>query len=406
MSFNTLVKILLISLLVILSFSSVLFAQGDFRRGYIVKNNRDTIRGLIDNRTNHSNQMICLFKADSRSKVVRYSPSEIQAYALQDDRYFIAREFQIDSMRMELGFAEVLVYGAAKLMLYRNVYYLELDKLYQLPRRNKDRVVSSDSGVWKKKDLRYVYLINYLFKDCGLNADQLNYQQQDLINIVTEYNRCKGNSIHLPRQTPPLKFSLTLVGGLNKSTLHLSESGYEGSESNTAATFGGGFDLSFPRISRHVSLSVEFFFKNEEYQPYQKPTIEYYYYMYTTQYDNLVRTSILKIPMGVCYNFFPGNNTPYVKIGIVQYHFRKSSSQQIAERQGENNEVNTYFTAEETSGKSELGAWMSFGYNYKVMNKLRIFAEIRLEKLNGEYATFDSASSFNLNALTGIRFTL
>jgi hypothetical protein len=84
-------------------------AQNDFREGFIINLLQDTIRGLVDFRSNAQNYKTCRFKLGQ--DVVEYTPSEIEGFGYDQDKVFT-------STVSEGTFVEVLVDG--ELSLYRS----------------------------------------------------------------------------------------------------------------------------------------------------------------------------------------------------------------------------------------------------------------------------------------------
>ena len=52
-------------------------AQVNPKEGFIITNQKDTIYGMIDYRTNTINAQQCVFKADDASEYVKYTPGQI-----------------------------------------------------------------------------------------------------------------------------------------------------------------------------------------------------------------------------------------------------------------------------------------------------------------------------------------
>ena len=77
----------------ILVFLSIirLNAQSDFRNGYIIDNNNDTIHGLIDYKGNHANAKKCIFKKDNNSQNQIFTPEEIKGYRFTDSKYYVSK---------------------------------------------------------------------------------------------------------------------------------------------------------------------------------------------------------------------------------------------------------------------------------------------------------------------------
>ena len=57
-------------------------AQIDPQAGYIITNENDTLRGIIDYRTDAKNSRSCLFVADGETEYKEYLPNEIKCYRL------------------------------------------------------------------------------------------------------------------------------------------------------------------------------------------------------------------------------------------------------------------------------------------------------------------------------------
>lgn len=72
-------------------FSSVtLYAQTDFRSGYIIKNQGDTLYGLIDYRSDLKMSLTCKFKNDN-NEIIEYTPSDILAFRIINSTFYISR---------------------------------------------------------------------------------------------------------------------------------------------------------------------------------------------------------------------------------------------------------------------------------------------------------------------------
>ena len=77
--------ILVVALLACLVFSTAIQAQ-DFREGYVITNNGDSITGLVSYSAGNKNLARCTFKATRKSDVVYYSPAEVESYGFVGDK--------------------------------------------------------------------------------------------------------------------------------------------------------------------------------------------------------------------------------------------------------------------------------------------------------------------------------
>lgn len=63
-------------------FLTILHAQNNYKPGYLISNNNDTIRGLINLRINKMNSKACQFKQTEEDDVITYSPGILQDIGL------------------------------------------------------------------------------------------------------------------------------------------------------------------------------------------------------------------------------------------------------------------------------------------------------------------------------------
>ena len=101
-------------------------AQVNPKEGFIITNQKDTIYGMIDYRTNTINAQQCVFKADDASEYVKYTPGQILGYRFKENgKFYVSKKFDNN----EEFFAEFLVDGIMNLYRkekgFRQIYYLE-----------------------------------------------------------------------------------------------------------------------------------------------------------------------------------------------------------------------------------------------------------------------------------------
>ena len=111
------------SLLILYSlfFSVVLsMAQTNPKPGYVITNNGDTIKGIIDFRTNEKLSRQCDFWANGGSEGKTYKPGDIEGFRFDEGgKYFVTRRLTVAG-DTQLYFAEFMVQG--KMNLYCVAY--------------------------------------------------------------------------------------------------------------------------------------------------------------------------------------------------------------------------------------------------------------------------------------------
>ena len=100
--------------------ATMAMAQANPKSGYIITNSGDTIRGIIDFRTNERLSTQCDFWANGETEGKNYKPGEIEGFRFDDNgKYFVTRRLNVTG-EPELYFAEYIVQG--KMNLYCVVY--------------------------------------------------------------------------------------------------------------------------------------------------------------------------------------------------------------------------------------------------------------------------------------------
>lgn len=67
------------------------YSQTDFRPGYIINLNNDTTYGLIDSRGDIRNAQLCVFRKDTKSEPINYTPADLFGYRFIDGKYYISK---------------------------------------------------------------------------------------------------------------------------------------------------------------------------------------------------------------------------------------------------------------------------------------------------------------------------
>jgi hypothetical protein len=109
-------------------------AQQDYRKGYIITGQQDTIYGWVDYRGDVRNAKICLFKKTETGQATEYSPSDIAAYRFMNGKFYVSKNIGNADTPKQV-FLEYLVNGMAKLYYYceegnKEYYYIEKDELF------------------------------------------------------------------------------------------------------------------------------------------------------------------------------------------------------------------------------------------------------------------------------------
>jgi hypothetical protein len=170
---------------------TVCFSQ-DYRSGYVVTNNADTIHGLISYKGNKANSSQCKFKKNKKTKPVIYTPNDIRMYRFDNGKYFISKIAPLSYGKI---FLEYLINGTVDIYYYRDKkgeHYL-IDngdnKLNELT--SGDVIFIMNNQKYSRRDKSYQGLLKSAFTkspSIQKRVDDLKISHKSLIQISKDYH--------------------------------------------------------------------------------------------------------------------------------------------------------------------------------------------------------------------------
>ena len=208
-------SILVFSLL----FTSGLFAQANFKKGYIIKSNNDTIYGEIDYQSDTKMGKVCTFQSKEGDAKTAYTPTDLIGYRFTDGKFFITKDWEGNRV-----FMEYLVNGLVRFYYYRGEggdhYFIEKDgeKMAELP--YKEIIVTDDNKTYLQKSTRHIGVLTYYLKDAPVLQSEINTFDQpshkNLIRLGEEYHNavCTDGQkcIIYEKKLPAMKIDLEARG--------------------------------------------------------------------------------------------------------------------------------------------------------------------------------------------------
>jgi hypothetical protein len=413
------VKKIVAALIILVVTVSSLKAQ-DYRKGYIIKNDGDSIVGFVAYRALNKNFDKCSFKVARMRSATKYTPAEIMRYGFIGDKVYESITLPKNSERQGRVFAKKLSDGPLKLFGYRNVFLIQKDSLILLPLptdrlvdlkdgdpskvvQTNDAITISRSGAGMlMRDKRYVGIMNHFLEDCKLSAENAAYTETDLRNVVNNYNRCKGVKIASTGSKSSFQISPRIFVGGMQSNLRLIEFPRNTFAASRGVFFGGGFDISSPRSFDRSFLSLELQYAEIFYQGYSQS-------VYLGDYlrrDIFIDLSYFKVPIAFKYNFAHSANSPYVKIGLAFFLKHNPRIRTFEERQAPNNVIYSEKFDGGYAIRTPKSIWIAAGYEKTIVGRFTIFAEARIEQNNGFIGNIFTgySSARDLNILLGLKF--
>ncbi len=273
----------IITLIVLLSISISIYSQHDFRQGFIIDNNNDTIPGFIDYQGDIKLSQHCLFKKHEKDEFVIYQPSEILGYRFINDKYFVSKEVLVGNLK-EKRFLEFLLHGAVDLFSLKDLNGVRffIQKGFDFIELKQTEVVDYvDSHVYKKIKKEYIGPLKYFLSDVpsiSNKVDNLSLNRKSLINIAEEYHNqvCTDNKcVIYKKNLPKTKINIGLIGGYNLSSIKDEPSFHLVSKDFKSSYFYNGDFRTSRNPILGIYVNIPFNFTNDKFSFQYEGNINY-----------------------------------------------------------------------------------------------------------------------------------
>lgn len=372
-----------IILLVAVTISSMVNGQLNFKKGYIITNDNDTVYGKIDDGGSTRNARVCLFKEGKGKKVVKYRPGQIQAYRMTDDKYYASKVIEIKDNPKPV-FLEVVVKGEVNLYHHwknKNMaYYIEkngkliglFNEVGLLTPNSVDETVLLYGDSYVVRNRLYLDSLRAVFKDSKNIHDRVEmvkYKESELAEITTDYNlaKCKSSDcISYERDHKMYKPTMGVYSGVrfNQLAFHSNFYSYlEKSEVFTSNPIGLFFNFPFHSISDKLSFQIEFLFHQIHFQQEFGDTGGF---LSQTRFD--IKNNTIGVPLLLKYEIGNRKIRPTIALGKeIGYGYQS--------------EVTINEEADLKVHSTQKGNWIGqIGLNYKITKRFSVFADLRIQK--------------------------
>lgn len=389
---NKKIELTLIILLIMIGNS---FGQKDFRNGFIITLEHDTIKGQLDYRSNSKNYKSCIFKSEYVEK--EYYPTQILGFGYVNDKYFT-------SQITPNSFVEVLVTG--RMSLYKSIdkYLIKKGTAFYDLKNLITEQADIDGKIGTNKDYRWRGLLTYLVGDCLDNSSKLtsgiSLDEKSLTQLLVAYNKCSGKAFTEYKASKPwTKFEFGASLGVTKSEILLNKespiySYLDDSYHSIDPSMGLLIAISSPRLTERVAFQGEIHFIKSTYSSLIKNDNS------TEYHDTYIDLSTLSVPLSLKYSF-PEKKCGWYLQGGVSYEFHLISDTKRLSEYVIGNVVNT---AEEKPAfevnDNQIGYWGGIGIlkSYRKLKgsiSIRYFQMSALNKTEG-FSANNNRISFNL----------
>jgi hypothetical protein len=155
-----------LSILLFLMCTSVLFSQEGFKNGLVLLTQQDTLYGLVENNTGYQNSIICNFQRSIGDSVVQFAPKEIYGYYFNDGKFYVSKEIE-----NQWYFFEYLIEGKLNIYLKQdrdlsNHYFIAKDTLPFRELTFKAEITVDDDGIQRVSNSKtHNLLLSYYTND-------------------------------------------------------------------------------------------------------------------------------------------------------------------------------------------------------------------------------------------------
>lgn len=275
-----------------------LYAQVDFRPGYVIKRSGDTLHGEINYRGDFFMSGVCKFR-DANQQVYEYFPADLIGYRFINGKYYVSKE--LDG---QFVFLEFLIKGELNIYYFRDnygeYYYLEKEdlQLIEIPYEEEIRYVEDKRVLYSSK--KHIGLLGLYMQDAPELLSRIEAigkpEHKNLINLAEDYHNavCDDQEcVIFKRNIPFFRVHPEIAGGVlrfqNMEELH----------DRTYVQVGALMHIWMPRANEKLYLKTGVF--------------------YTRLYEAGEAYNVVKVPIQFEYLYPRGIFRPRFAYGITLY---------------------------------------------------------------------------------------
>ncbi|WP_165041768.1 outer membrane beta-barrel protein [Dysgonomonas sp. ZJ709] len=369
-------------------------AQSNFKQGYIITNDNDSLIGLIDFRTDKSNSNVCRFKESETSKVQTFYPSDIAKYRFVDEgKYYVSREIIIKDAPRKV-FLEYLVQGMMNLYYYKDwdwtlesdsemeYYFFENPDGVMMPVTKKpDEMVNYK----KKEDGRYIGMLSSVFKDYPAitsHLDKTRFDRESMIGLAKDYHtitcapgqECIEFENDYAKQFMEVKFSVYGGFQLLDYELHIPK-GFS-LMSSTYPVIGVQMNVLNPRWSKSFSFQVDFSLSGLKGE--SKGASEDFRKEYK------LRALMIRGELGLKYTYPSGKFRPTLEAGLGYKGLFSSSAQFISKEYIDEDDEDFELYNSYKLPSFFIGYYCGVGADYLIGNEHSVFFRVTYNNYRNE----------------------
>lgn len=376
--------------------NSALFAQTDFRSGFIINNELDTIHGFIDYKGNKANAKKCLFREEPDSENITFTPKDIQAYRFTDSKYYVSKKLVVKGEAKKV-FLEFLVNGTIDIYYYRDIdgehFFVDMGD-NKLVRLNNDKFeVLVDNKIYLKESTEYIGQLKYTFRECPSlfnRIDNLSLTHKSLINITQDYHQevCPDEEcVVYKKKMPKIKAGFGPLLGLNYQSVtepkELPTELYYLENINTNLILYPSIGLylknSMPYFNEKLYFQLEVLYskvKTEWSTETPDPLYNMIYYNYLDLTQHILNNNLLLkyyIPAGKANLVIQGGT-------LINYSLKSDFNRIVESRFLSGETFQTYYSENNPFSDLVFGFNLGIGISSSINNSREVYIDLRYKK--------------------------
>lgn len=400
-----------------------LYAQSDFRDGYIVKNDNDTLYGLIDYRGNIANSKKCIYKESVNAEKQVFSPGDLKAYRFTDGKYYVSKAIELGKAN-DLVFLEYLINGIVDIYYYRDLntdhYLIDKGDGVLLELKNDEREVIVNGETYLKNSNEYIGRLKYIFMESpsvSKKVEGISLDSKSLIKIAKDYHNemCTNEAcIIYEKKMPKMKvvFGFGPLVGLSVINVSINQVPdnydylkYSNFSTDYAPSAGFFIKAGMPNLNKNLHLEYSGSFSkwntathNSYIEPVNNMT-------YTN--DISLKQNSFNNALHVKYEYARGKYRPTLKLGFFKNYFFNTDSTRELDLKWSWGE--TYYNSvshENPFSKSDYGISMGAGVIREISKNCGAFLDFKYQRGAGLLSNINLKDQYtdNFSLSFGIQF--
>jgi hypothetical protein len=376
-------------IIIILLISNTVFSQAIFRDGYIIKNNGDVLKCLIEYKLNQDIPSSCISKRFDIALKISYKPDEIKGFG-----YINGNRYESKQLDNNYNFYEVIVSGKITLYSRGSKFFLEKGQSGLVELHNGSIECSTDGKKQNFDDL--ASLLEYLTEGKADIKEKINIKK-DLASIIIKYNKESGNSFTVYNREFSEKMiiseslrsgtSLNRYGffsGLNIYSLKIipiSSDYFPLPVPEFSFTPGFTYERIISRQNENLSLRIDLMFTKQTFYSYSEEAgssdISF------VRDDAFFEFTGIKLPLLIQYSLTSHRIIPYFNAGVSYTPNFKINYLHIREIEDVNYNITTTEDNDFLFKKGEITGILGTGFKVRLANKTKLNVQGRIELGSG-----------------------